>query len=314
MDNLYDVIIIGSGPAGLTAAIYTTRAALKTLVIAGEKWGGQLMLTSLVENFPGFPEGIQGPELMMRMRKQAENHGAKIIDVNFTEGDFTHRPFILRAGGKEYKARAVIIASGADARWLNVPGEKELIGKGVSSCATCDAMFFRGKNVFVVGGGDSAMEEALVLAKVANSVTVIHRRDSLRASEIMQRRAKENPKIKFLYNSIITEIKGKDKVESAVIQDTKTGEKREVPVDGIFVAIGHIPNTKMYQGIDLDNDGYIKVYNHFHTNVPGVFTAGDVHDRSYRQAITAAGFGAAAALEAERWLSSEGKEIQFIAN
>lgn len=314
MDNLYDVIIIGSGPAGLTAAIYTTRAALKTLVIAGEKWGGQLMLTSLVENFPGFPEGIQGPELMMRMRKQAENHGAKIIDVNFTEGDFNKRPFILKAGGKEYKARAVIIASGADARWLNVPGEKELIGKGVSSCATCDAMFFRGKNVFVVGGGDSAMEEALVLAKVANSVTVIHRRDSLRASEIMQRRAKENPKINFLYNSIITEIKGKDKVESALIQDTKTGEKREVPVDGIFVAIGHIPNTKMYQGIDLDNDGYIKVYNHFHTNVPGVFTAGDVHDRSYRQAITAAGFGAAAALEVERWLSSEGKEIQFIAN
>lgn len=314
MDNLYDVIIIGSGPAGLTAAIYTTRAALKTLVIAGEKWGGQLMLTSLVENFPGFPEGIQGPELMMRMRKQAENHGAEIIDVNFTEGDFTKRPFILKAGGKEYKAKAVIIASGADARWLGVAGEKELIGKGVSSCATCDAMFFRGKNVFVVGGGDSAMEEALVLAKVASSVTVIHRRDSLRASEIMQKRAKENPKIKFFYNSVITEIKGKEKVESAVIQDTKTGEKREVPVDGIFVAIGHIPNTKMYQGIDLDNDEYIKVYNHFHTNVPGVFTAGDVHDRSYRQAITAAGFGAAAALEAERWLSSEGKDIQFIAN
>lgn len=314
MDNLYDVIIIGSGPAGLTAAIYTTRAALKTLVLAGEKWGGQLMLTSLVENFPGFPEGIQGPELMLNIRKQAENHGAEVKEVNFTQGDFTKRPFTIIAGGQVYKAKAVILASGADARWLGVKGEKERIGKGVSSCATCDSMFFRGKNVFVVGGGDSAMEEALVLAKVANQVTVIHRRDALRASEIMQKRAKKNPKIQFLFNSEVIEIKGENRVQSALVRNNQTDEVKEMAVDGIFVAIGHIPNTKQYQGIDLDNEGYIKVYDHFHTNVPGVFTAGDVHDRSYRQAITAAGFGAAAALEAERWLSSEGANIEFIAN
>ena len=311
---MYDVIIIGSGPAGLTAAIYTTRANLKTLVIAGEKWGGQLQLTSLVENFPGFPEGIQGPDLMMNMRKQAEHHGAEIVDVALQEADFSKQPFTLKTSDKEYQAKAVIIASGADARWLGVPGEEALIGKGVSSCATCDAMFFRNKNVFVVGGGDSAMEEALVLSKVANSVTLIHRRDSFRASEIMQQRVKENPKITPLYNSEITEVKGDIRVQSATVKNSATGESKEMPVDGIFVAIGHIPNTKIFKGIELDNDGYIKVQNHYHTNIPGVFTAGDVHDRSYRQAITAAGFGAAAALEAERWLSMEGKEEKFVAN
>ncbi len=311
---MYDVIIIGSGPAGLTAAIYTTRANLKTLVIAGEKWGGQLQLTSLVENFPGFPEGIQGPDLMMNMRKQAEHHGAEIVDVALKEADFSKQPFTLKTSDKEYQAKAVIIASGADARWLGVPGEEALIGKGVSSCATCDAMFFRNKNVFVVGGGDSAMEEALVLSKVANSVTLIHRRDSFRASEIMQQRVKENPKITPLYNSEITEVKGDIRVQSATVKNSATGESKEMPVDGIFVAIGHIPNTKIFKGIELDNDGYIKVQNHYHTNIPGVFTAGDVHDRSYRQAITAAGFGAAAALEAERWLSMEGKEEKFVAN
>jgi thioredoxin reductase (NADPH) len=314
MDNLYDVIIIGSGPAGLTAAIYTTRAALKTLVIAGEKWGGQLQLTSLVENFPGFPEGIQGPDLMLNIRKQAEHHGAEIKDINFTSGDFTKRPFTIQAGEEEFKARAVILASGADARWLGVKGEEEKIGKGVSSCATCDAMFFRNKNVFVVGGGDSAMEEALVLAKVATKVTLIHRRDAFRASEIMQKRAEDDPKIEFLMNSEIVEVKGGLKVESAVVKNTQTQETKEMPVDGIFVAIGHIPNTKVFQGIELDNDGYIKVQNHYHTNIPGVFTAGDVHDRAYRQAITASGFGAASALEAERWLSTEGAETEFTAN
>lgn len=318
---MYDIIIIGSGPAGLTAAIYTTRAALKTLVIAGEKWGGQLMLTSLVENFPGFPEGIQGPALMENIRKQAEHHGAEIKNINFTGGDFTKRPFEISAGGESYQAKAVILASGADARWLGVKGEEELIGKGVSSCATCDAMFFRNKNIFVVGGGDSAMEEALVLAKVANKVTVIHRRDAFRASEIMQKRVKENEKIDALYNSEIVEVKGEGKVQSAVVKNSQTGETTEMPVDGIFVAIGHIPNTKFYKGIELDNDGYIKAKNHYHTNISGVFTAGDVHDRSYRQAITASGFGAAAALEAERWLSTdpdsigtEGREIDFVAN
>jgi thioredoxin reductase (NADPH) len=314
MDNLYDVIIIGSGPAGLTAAIYTTRAALRTLVIAGEKWGGQLQLTSLVENFPGFPEGIQGPDLMLNMRKQAEHHGAEIMEVNFESGNFTKRPFIITARGTTYQAKTVILASGADARWLGVKGEEEKIGKGVSSCATCDAMFFRNKNVFVVGGGDSAMEEALVLAKVATKVTLIHRRDAFRASEIMQQRAKDDPKVEFLLNSEIVEVKGGLRVESAIIKNNLTGEVSEMPVDGIFVAIGHIPNTKVFQGIELDNDGYIKVQNHYHTNIPGVFTAGDVHDRSYRQAITAAGFGAAAALEAERWLNTEGLDLDFKAN
>lgn len=302
---MYDIIIIGSGPAGLTAAIYTTRAALKTLVIAGEKWGGQLMLTSLVENFPGFPEGIQGPELMEKMRKQAEHHGAEIKNINFTSGDFTKNPFVVEAGGEKHETKAVLLASGADARWLGVPGEAERIGRGVSSCATCDSMFFRNKNVFVVGGGDSAMEEASVLAKVANKVTLIHRRDAFRASEIMQKRVRENPKIELLFNSEITEVKGENRVQSALVKNSQTGDIKEMPVDGIFVAIGHIPNTKYYKGIELDNDGYVKVINHFHTNVPGVFTAGDVHDRSYRQAITAAGFGAAAALEAQRWLATD---------
>ena len=325
---MYDVIIIGSGPAGLTAAIYTTRSSLKTLVIAGEKWGGQLMLTSLVENFPGFPEGIQGPDLMQNMRKQAEGHGAEIINVNFVKGDFSRlpspdgeanggqakRPFQVSTTDRTYQAKAVIIASGADARWLGVPGEQEKIGKGVSSCATCDAPFFRNKNVIIAGGGDSAMEEALVLAKVANTVKIVHRRDAFRASQIMQERAKENPKIEFLFNSEIKEITGTDRVQGIKLFNNQTNETKELPVDGVFVAIGHIPNTKVFQGIELDNDGYIKVQNHYHTNVPGVFTAGDVHDRSYRQAITAAGFGSAAALEAERWLSMQGNDADFVAN
>lgn len=355
---MYDVIIIGSGPAGLTAAIYTTRAALKTLVIAGEKWGGQLMLTSLVENFPGFPEGIQGPELMENMRKQAEHHGAEIKNVNFTGGDFTKRPFAIEAGGEKYEAKSVILASGADARWLGVQGEEELIGKGVSSCATCDAMFFRNKNVFVVGGGDSAMEEALVLSKVSTNVVIVHRRDAFRASEIMQKRVRETKNIHMLFNTEITEMMGEGRLQGVKLKtfpsdknlltkskdeiakitpDLLQGSNFEIKgdyveweakVDGLFVAIGHIPNTKFYKGIDLDNDGYIKVQNHYHTNIPGVFTAGDVHDRSYRQAITASGFGAAAALEAERWLSTDpdstpiksgsigadGKDIEFVAN
>ncbi len=272
------------------------------------------MLTSLVENFPGFPEGIQGPDLMANMRKQAEHHGAEIIDVNFTKGDFTKQPFTITAGEKEYESKAVIIASGADARWLGVPGEQEKIGRGVSSCATCDAPFFRNKNVFIVGGGDSAMEEALVLAKVAQSVKIVHRRDSFRASQIMQQRAKENPKIEFLFNSEIKEVLGTERVTGVKLFNNQTNETKELPADGVFVAIGHIPNTKVFEGIELDNDGYIKVQNHYHTNVPGVFTAGDVHDRSYRQAVTASGFGSAAALEAERWLSMQGKEETFVAN
>jgi thioredoxin reductase (NADPH) len=300
---VYDVIIVGSGPAGLTAAIYTTRASLNTLVLAGVKWGGQLQLTSLVENFPGFPEGIQGPDLMTNMRKQAEHHGAEIIAEDFTKGDFTRRPFQISAGEKTYESKAVILASGADTRWLGVPGEEEKIGRGVSSCATCDAAFFRQKIVMVVGGGDSAMEEALVLANVAEKVTLVHRKDSFRASQIMQERVKKNPKIEVMFNSQITEVLGGQKVEKVKILNNQTQATSELPIDGVFVAIGHIPNTKAFSGIELDEQGYIKVQNHFHTNVEGVFVAGDVHDRQYRQAITAAGFGSAAALEAEKWLA-----------
>ena len=303
---MYDIIIIGSGPAGLTAAIYTTRANLKTLIIAGGKWGGQLQLTSLVENFPGFPEGIQGPELMMNMRKQAEHHGAEILETGFVSGDFSAKPFKVTAeNGQTYESKAVILATGADARWLGVPGEEEKIGRGVSSCATCDAGFFRNKVVAVIGGGDSAMEEALVLANVASSVTLIHRRDSFRASQIMLDRVKNNPKITVVLNSAITEVLGGLKVEKVKVKNLQTNEEKEMPIDGVFVAIGHIPNTKELKGIDLDKEGYIKVYDHFKTNVEGVFTAGDVHDRAYRQAITAAGYGAAAALEAEKWLHSQ---------
>ncbi len=299
---IYDLIIIGSGPAGLTAAIYTTRADLKTLVIAGVKWGGQLMLTTLVENFPGFPQGIQGPELMANMRKQAEKFGTEFVDDNFTTVDFSSKPFKISVGEKIYQAKAVIIATGADTRWLGVPGEKEKIGRGVSSCAPCDAAFFRNKNVIVVGGGDSAMEEASVLSKFASSITIVHRRDSFKASEIMQKRVKENPKIKIMFNSEITEILGNLKVEKVKIKNSQTGKIIEMPTDGVFVAIGHMPNSAMFKGIDLDKQGFIKVHDHYLTNINGVFVAGDVHDNHYKQAITAAGFGCAAALEAQKWL------------
>jgi thioredoxin reductase (NADPH) len=302
---MYDVIIIGSGPAGLTAAIYTTRADLKTLVIAGVKWGGQLMLTTEVENFPGFPDGIQGPDLMANMRKQAERFGAEFIDDDFTSADFSAQPFKVSVGDKVYEAKSVIIATGADTKWLGVKGEAEKIGRGVSSCAPCDAAFFRNKNVIVVGGGDSAMEEATVLTKFADSVTIIHRRDSFRASEIMQKRVKENPKIKILFNSVITEIFGEIKVEKVSIKNTQTGETSEMPIDGIFVAVGHIPNTSKFTGIDLDEEKFVKAHDHFLTNQEGVFVAGDVHDKDYKQAITAAGFGASAALELQQWLSNQ---------
>ncbi len=329
---MYDVIILGSGPAGLTAAIYTTRASLKTLVIAGEKWGGQLMLTTDVENFPGFPQGIQGPDLMANMRKQAERFGADFVDENFKEGDFGTTPFKVTAADKTYEGKSVIIATGADTRWLGVPGEKEKIGRGISSCAPCDAPFFKNKNIIVVGGGDSAMEEALVLTRFVEHVTVVYRGDTLRASEVMQQRAFANEKISFIFNTVITEIKGEQKVEKVLLRTdctdgsviVKPGEHMatttvdriggkeitrgentlewELPTDGIFVAIGHIPNSKVFQGIDVDERGYIIVHEHTKTNREGVFVAGDVHDRQYMQAVTAAGFGCAAALEAERWL------------
>lgn len=309
---MYDVIIIGSGPAGLTAAIYTTRANLKTLVIAGSKWGGQLMLTTLVENYPGFPEGIQGPELMAVMREQAERFGTEIVEVDLTEADFSVRPFRIKAGDKIFGGKSVIIATGADTKWLDVKGEKEKIGHGVSSCAPCDAPFFKDKNVIVVGGGDSAMEEALVLTKFAKEVIIVHRRDSFRASEIMFQKTKKNPKIKFLMDTQVTEIIGVNKVEGVKLVNTKTKKASEKQIDGVFVAIGHTPNSKVFsrerdpamagKEIETDEEGYIKVYDHTKTNIDGVFAAGDVHDRNYKQVITAAGFGCMAALEAERWL------------
>lgn len=302
MNTLYDVIIIGSGPAGLTAATYTTRANLKTLIIAGQTWGGQLMLTSTVENFPGFPEGIEGPELMGRMRKQAENFGAEIKDENFTQADFTKKPFSVKTTESEYAGKSVIIATGADTKWLGVPGERDLIGKGVSSCAPCDGPFFREKNIIVAGGGDSAMEEAIVLTRFAKTVTLIHRRDSFRASPIMVERAKNNPKIKFLLNKQITSVNGKDRIEGVNVKDSITGQEEELKTEGLFVAIGHKPNSSVFKGINIDNEGYIIVQDHTGTNIEGVFVAGDVHDKSYRQAITAAGFGCAAALEAQKWL------------
>lgn len=304
MQQVYDVIILGSGPAGLTAAIYTTRAGLKTLVIAGEKWGGQLQLTTEVENFPGFPEGIQGPDLMTNMRKQAEHHGAEIIDVPFVKGNFDNSPFTVETPEEKYTGKAVIIATGVDTKWLGVSGEKEKIGRGISSCAPCDAPFFKNKKVIVAGGGDSAMEEAVVLTRFAESVTLIHRREEFRASQAMIDKAKKEPKITFMLNSQIEEIVGEFKVDGVKIKNTVSGEVSEMPIDGVFVAIGHIPNTKMFEGIELDDKGFIKVQEHFHTNKEGVFVAGDVHDRTYMQAVTAAGFGCAAALEAERWIEA----------
>lgn len=329
---IYDVIIIGSGPAGLTAAIYTTRADLKTLVIAGVKWGGQLMLTTLVENFPGFPEGIQGPDLMTNMRKQAERFGAEFINDDFTSADLSKSPFKVSVGDKIFDAKSVIIATGADAKWLEVPGEVEKIRSGVSSCAPCDAAFFKNKNVIVVGGGDSAMEEALVLSKFANNVIIVHRKDSFRASEIMVKRVMENPKIHEFFNAEIIEVLGGQKVEKVKVRvrpsdkslPSKSVEEIEritpkllgfkvlekdaetitgtIDIDGVFVAIGHTPNTSKFKSIDLDEQGYVKIHDHYLTNVEGVFVAGDVHDNHYRQAITAAGFGCAAALEAQEWL------------
>ncbi len=330
---MYDTIIIGSGPAGLTAAIYTTRANLKTLVIAGAKWGGQLMLTSTVENFPGFPQGIEGPELMLNMRKQAERFGAEVVEVNFVSGEFAQAPFKVNTAEKIYEGKSVIIATGADTKWLGVPGEKEKIGKGVSSCAPCDAAFFRNKNVIVVGGGDSAMEEALFLTKFATQVFVVHRKDTLRASQIMQDRAKANPKIHYIFTTVIEEVMGDGHVQKVKLRSwpsdktllTKTKEELdkitaplmhpttlsvekdsvvwEAAIDGIFVAIGHLPNTQVFKGIDLDEKGFIQVHDHYRTNKEGVFVAGDVHDNEYKQAITAAGYGCAAALEVEKWLS-----------
>jgi len=301
---MFDVVIIGSGPAGLTASIYTTRANLKTLIIAGAVWGGQLMLTTAVENYPGFPDGIQGPDLMMALRRQAEKFGPTIIDDNLKSADFSHQPFKITVGDKTYEGKSLIIATGADAKMLGI-GEEKFMGKGVSTCAVCDGAFFKEKDVVVIGGGDTAMEDSIFLTHFAKSVTVIHRRDEFKASKIMLERAKANPKIKFVTNTEVKEIKGEGKVSSVVLFNNKTKEEKEIPIDGVFVAIGHVPNSSVFKGIDVDEQGYVKIGDHYKTNIEGVFVAGDVHDRHYKQAVTAAGFGCAAALEAERWLSSQ---------
>jgi thioredoxin reductase (NADPH) len=301
-----DVVIIGSGPAGLTAALYAARANLKPLLIEGIEAGGQLMLTTMVENFPGFESGIMGPDLMAAMRKQAEHFGTEVIQNNVSKVDLQQRPFTITLGdGKSVTARALIIATGASARWLEIGSDKLLSGHGVSTCATCDGYFFRGRPIAVVGGGDSAMEEAIYLTKFASKVTVIHRRDSLRASKIMQDKAFANPKIEFIWDSEIAEVKDvkKGEVTSIVVRNLKTGSLSEVPLDGVFIAIGHTPNTSLFKGqIDLDETGYIRTHDGSKTSVPGVFAAGDVQDHVYRQAITAAGSGCMAAIDAERYL------------
>ncbi|MGB7723418.1 MAG: thioredoxin-disulfide reductase [Bryobacteraceae bacterium] len=302
-------MIIGSGCAGNTAAIYTARANLQPLVVGGHEAGGQLSLTTLVENFPGFPEGINGPDLVENMRKQAQNFGAEYVDGAVVDADFSSRPFRLNIEGDWTETRTVIIASGASARWLGLESEQALIGHGVSSCATCDGFFYRDKKIMVVGGGDSAMEEANFLTRFGREVTLVHRRDEFRASKIMLDRARRNPKIKFLTNTVVEEVHDvAGKIVTGVrLRDLKTGKVWEQPVDGFFLAIGHIPNTKVFKGqIETDAEGYIVSKGGARTSVPGVFHAGDVEDRTYRQAITAAGAGCRAAMEAERFLEAEG--------
>lgn len=302
----YDVIILGSGPAGLTAAVYTARAKLQTLVISGNLPGGQLMTTSDVENFPGFPNGIFGPELMMNMRQQAERFEATVMDDIATQVDFKHQPFRILTTDREFEADAVIAATGASPRKLGLKSEETFGGKGVSYCATCDGPFFKGEDLIVVGGGDSAVEEAIFLTKFAKNVQVVHRKDKLRASRILQERAFDNPKIKFLWNTVIADISGDKKVRAVTLQDAKSNETRKVDAGGIFIAIGHDPNTQVFKGqLDMDEAGYLKLQNHTHTNVEGVFAAGDVHDHRYRQAVTAAGFGCMAALDVEKYLQEK---------
>jgi thioredoxin reductase (NADPH) len=305
--DVRDLIIIGGGPAGYTAALYAARANLAPLVIEGFNWGGQLMITSDVENYPGYPDGVMGPEMMAEFRRQAERFGAEFVTDDVTRVDFSERPFRVWVEGEEHKARTVIVATGASARWLGLPGETQYQGRGVSACATCDGSFFREKELIVVGGGDTAMEEAAFLTRFATKVTVIHRRDDFRASQIMLDRARSNDKIEFLTNTVIDEILGEGKVESVRLRDVQTDETWEMSVDGVFVAIGHDPNTKLFvDQLDHDSAGYlITTPGTTETNVRGVFAAGDVQDHTYRQAVTAAGSGCMAALDAERLLAEE---------
>ena len=307
-DHVRNVVIIGSGPAGLTAALYAARADLAPLMIEGREAGGQLMLTTDVENYPGFPDGIQGPQLMADMRKQAERFGTEYLTADVDEVDFTRgAPFTVRVGADTHLARSVIISTGATARWLGLENEQRLLGRGVSSCATCDGFFFRDRELVVVGGGDSAMEEALFLTKFASKVTVVHRRDELRASKIMQDRAFANDKIAWEWNTIVVDVLGDEQVEGVVLENTETGERREFRTDGLFLAIGHDPTTALFRGqLELDPEGYILVDEpRTQTSVEGVFAAGDVVDHIYRQAVTAAGMGCKAAIDAERWLEAQ---------
>jgi len=299
-----NVVIIGSGPAGYTAALYAGRGDLNPLLLKGYDAGGQLMITTDVENYPGFPDAILGPELMEAMEKQAARFDAELLHLAVDRVDFSSRPFRVWSGDQEWRAKSVIISTGASAKWLGVPGEDKLRGRGVSSCATCDGFFFRDRDLVVVGGGDSAMEEATFLTKFADRVTVVHRRDSLRASKIMQDRAEANPKISFVWNSVVEEVLGDGAVQAVRLRDLTTEKTTELPTDGVFVAIGHTPNTSLFEGqLELDN-GYIVVEEPYtRTSVPGVFAAGDVVDTIYRQAVTAAGMGCKAAIDAERFLA-----------
>jgi thioredoxin reductase (NADPH) len=310
MENVRNVVILGSGCAGHTAALYTGRANLKPLVLEGHEPGGQLALTTLVENFPGFPEGIQGPQLIENMRMQASRFGAQYQLGHLDSVDLSKRPFALKVGKDTILTRTLIIASGASARWLGLPSEKALIGHGVSSCATCDGFFFSGKEIAVIGGGDSAMEEALFLTRFATKVTLIHRRDEFRASKIMLERARQNPKITFMLDTTVEDVYdvSKKEVTGLKLRNVRTNEVWDHPTSAMFLGIGHIPNARMFEEqLDTDNDGYLQTTHYVHTRVPGVYACGDVQDRRYRQAITAAGSGCMAALEVERFLEEEGE-------
>ena len=309
MENVRNVVIMGSGCAGHTAALYTARANLKPLVLEGHEPGGQLSLTTLVENFPGFPEGIQGPELIANMRRQAERFGAEYKLAHVNSADLSTSPITLQIGKDTVHTRTLIIASGASARWLGLPSEQALIGHGVSSCATCDGFFFSGKEIAVIGGGDSAMEEALFLTRFATKVSLIHRRDQFRASKIMLERAQQHPRIEMVTSTVVDEVldPSKKEVTALKLRDIRNSKSWELPVSAMFLGIGHVPNAKMFEGqLDTDQDGYLKTTNHVFTKVPGVFACGDVQDRRYRQAITAAGSGCMAALEVEKFLEDQG--------
>ncbi len=303
--EIENVIIIGSGPAGWSAAIYTARADLRPLLITGNELGGQIALTTEVENFPGFDEAIQGPELVERMQRQAERFGAEVLIDYVTEIDVTVRPFIVHtASGQAFRTKSIIVATGASPRRMGVPNEERLTGRGVSYCATCDGFFFRGKEIAVIGGGDSALQEALFLTKFAKSVKVVHRRDALRAGATLQRRAQENPKIAFIWNSVVTDVNGENKVDSITVRDVKTGASADLPVDGVFVYIGHLPNNQLFvDKLAMDEEGYLITDKLMRTSLPGIFAAGEIQDHRFKQAATSAGQGVAAAMECEKYLA-----------